>query len=73
MERKPCPFCGSENITANAEPYRYLCLNCGCINRKEAWNTRIESAWEMFRGLNNKYGVYFDEALQKYFYSGRLE
>ncbi len=37
------------------------------IDIVDAWNARPESAWEMFRRLNDKYGVYFREKLMKYF------
>ena len=56
MELKPCPFCGSTDITGathkpfgSAEFYEVLCVECGARIRRsskrkaiEAWNRRCE-------------------------------
>jgi hypothetical protein len=52
MELKPCPFCGSDNLTDKG--YGILCNHCGCWmgdgtlawefagGYKDAWNRRAE-------------------------------
>ena len=43
----------------------YSIHESGHVIKKE--QEKPESAWEMFRRLNDKYGVYFREKLMKYF------
>lgn len=51
MELKPCPFCGSENVSGtqhlNPNNYEIICMNCYARMRRtakrkaiEAWNRR---------------------------------
>jgi hypothetical protein len=62
---KPCPICGSEDIKTQSGTgvdlntqyngkYVY-CNNCKLfkqVSRYSEWNSRPESAWEMFRRLD---------------------
>lgn len=40
MSNKPCPFCGSENITLSEPMFR--CDDCGSLAFPTVWNKRVE-------------------------------
>ena len=59
-ELKPCPFCGSKDIYVHpdrnySDHESVECVKCGARiyypYAKKRWNTRPESAWEIFRRL----------------------
>lgn len=50
MKLKPCPFCGSENVSGtqhlNPNNYEIICMNCYARMRRTAKRKAIE-AWNM--------------------------
>lgn len=61
MNLKPCPFCGEMPIDDGYSDYRnedqkeYVCKKCDLWGIKEDWWNKRQSAWEMFRRLEQKY------------------
>ena len=55
---KPCPFCGSENVshsvgrTGDDKPWPYVeCENCGASTEPDVWNKRQDATIERLRVL----------------------
>lgn len=73
-----CPLCGGGIVySKDLDGHSFYCLRCNCDFIFDAllsytaalarFQQKPESAWEMFRRLENKYGEEFAEKIATYF------